>query len=1137
MADITKTISQFIESQFPEHYRENTDDNTYSRAVLIDFVEAYYEFVEANSEEHFLSNREILNYIDVDNTLTRFIDYFKKTYLREMPYVYAVDDEFAIKHIIDLYRAKGTEASLKLLIRLIFNQDISVYYPGQDVLRASHSVWVDPRYLELSHSHRTKDFIGKRVRGSSSGSTAYAQSLVTKSVNGKYIDILYITDIRGGNFVTGEYISDDGAISRAPKLIGSLSSVEVVKSGSGYSVGDRLTIESDEGTSAKARITEVLDPTNIVEFELVDGGYGYSLTDSSVYVSTAILFVENPNKDYTIFETVRQPLSQITTNNSIDAAVGDVVTGLDATSNTVASGVIVSINDDKDQFVIEERSGTFEKQYTLTLQTDNKFIVGEVVEEGDSVELEVSSLSGPFTPGERVMQRDLVNGVYQNVAYGDFVSQAINTVVLENVFGEFLANNNIEGVTSGTTADIENVTKTFEGQSGEIISAAANTITITPNGSPLTSNNSIRGAISYNINVIDNITESGLTSISISGNTEYVDAYSNVTASGFVLGQDEEKVGLYGNTNPFYFAQGVENILVGDSFDREITRIGKGFGANFDLNTLNPDTIETGNIVSDLISGENIVDIEYLDLFVGANNSGINKLSANVAIADGGTGYANNTTIVFSGGGYDGGDPLISAKGTVQVDGSGVITGVTVSDPGQGYYTIPDYAIAGGANANLVFSVESGYGFSKDPTIGLDGIINDALGERSITIGEISSIKNVNSGEQYDTGVFVRVINEEIQEFIVEDIVLSVANLAGTFAIGEVIEGGTSGAKGRVRELDFDVNTVSIKNLSFFNNFQIGETLTGANSQSTAVITQVNGDSTRQLLMGENAEFSSQVIFAEGVVSQIEITDSGYGYVDGRQVRLINANNALVTTGTGRVSRQGVGTGFWKGTAAHLNDKFLHDNKFYQEYSYQVISSLSFEQYENIVRDLVHVAGTELYGKVEVQTDPHVMYDLSSSIVLGNKIIASGVFIADNNVADVSFLNIELDGQQSGVGRFKYAVTIANSGFGYSNSAVIEITGGGPDANTEPTVPAQASIITDDDGRIVDFSVNIEGEGYYSVPEVTIPGGDGNANVIVEIEFGYGFIRDPYSNINNIIGDTIGGGQVLFDDTEVVFDD
>src|SRR5210317_352242 len=104
MSDISKTISQFIENQFPEHYRENTDNNTYSRAVLIDFVEAYYEFVEANKAEHFLRNRDMFNYIDVDNSLTEFIDYFKKVYLKDLPYVYSVSDEFAIKHIIELYR-------------------------------------------------------------------------------------------------------------------------------------------------------------------------------------------------------------------------------------------------------------------------------------------------------------------------------------------------------------------------------------------------------------------------------------------------------------------------------------------------------------------------------------------------------------------------------------------------------------------------------------------------------------------------------------------------------------------------------------------------------------------------------------------------------------------------------------------------------------------------------------------------------------------------------------------------------------------------------------------------------------------------------------------------------------------------
>ena len=121
MKDILQTISQFIQYQFPAHYRENyNEDLTESdRALLVDFVEAYYEFVEQNFEDNFTRSRKMCEYRDIDETLEEFIIYFKEKYLHNLPYTYASDSRFVIKNIIDLYRAKGSEKGLKLLIRLL----------------------------------------------------------------------------------------------------------------------------------------------------------------------------------------------------------------------------------------------------------------------------------------------------------------------------------------------------------------------------------------------------------------------------------------------------------------------------------------------------------------------------------------------------------------------------------------------------------------------------------------------------------------------------------------------------------------------------------------------------------------------------------------------------------------------------------------------------------------------------------------------------------------------------------------------------------------------------------------------------------------------------------------------------------
>ncbi len=191
MKEITKNISQFIEQQFPDFYFDGVDLTEQQRAVIVDFVEAYYEFLEANYNENFLASRNMFEYRDIDQTLDDFVKHFKTKYLNEFPILNATDDRLAVKNIVDLYRAKGTERAVKLLIRLMFNESVDVYYPAQDILRPSTSKWQEPKYVEITRSDRNQSFVGERVTGSDSGATAFIESRMTKRVNGKIFDVLY----------------------------------------------------------------------------------------------------------------------------------------------------------------------------------------------------------------------------------------------------------------------------------------------------------------------------------------------------------------------------------------------------------------------------------------------------------------------------------------------------------------------------------------------------------------------------------------------------------------------------------------------------------------------------------------------------------------------------------------------------------------------------------------------------------------------------------------------------------------------------------------------------------------------------------------------------------------------------------
>ena len=1134
MKDIQKVISPFIEGQFPSHYlqRPGIEVTESERAVIVDFMEAFYEYLETYPDSAFYQSRRMFDYRDIDTTLDSFIRYFRKKYLENLPYDFAPTDEFVVKKIIDLYRAKGSEKAVKLLIRLLFNADSEVYLPGEDVLRPSDSEWKEPKYLEVTRSTRNIEFLFGRVTGSSSGTSAFVESVVTKRVNGKYIDLLYISDLKGGDFQTGEFITNDGNVINAPTLIGSLSAITVDFSEAGYSIGDRLDVVTDNGVNGEAKVTKVFDVNDAVDFTIRKSGFGYSVEDSEIYIATATLFVDNANLVYNQFENVTQTLSEYDVADTSALAIDDSVTVYDSADTEVGTGFVVAKTDTS--VTVETVTGDLKRYQTLNLQNANLFIEDEKVKQGSNVSLGVNNLSGSFTNGETILQRELQNGAYVNIAYGELASVGGSTFAIENAWGEFLDGKTIEGLTSGETAEITGVTVSSNGALGTIVSSNSSAIEVSPEYGTFDTTNDIRGEQSKNINTVTSASFFGAEKFEVDSTSYTVTDYLDVSASGILVGQLNNRIGLYGNNTPFYFTPNSNNVITSDgNVSKELLRVGNGSGASFKIGTLNEATKETVTIKTDIIGDDNIAGVPYLDVVIGtAEDSGVGRLDANVAIVSGGSGYSNSDTITFSGGGYSNGTPIIVAEAQIVTDGSGVITDINVIDQGQGYYNAPSYAISGsGVGADLTFSIEYGYGFPKLPYGGFEDIIDDVLSSKQVTIGEIATLSEINRGSGYDTTLFTKVINRDILNFDIEDVTLKITLGVGTLIPGEVIT-AASGAEGRVETVTGD--TINVKNLSFNTRFVVGDTITGGSTNSTATITQITqrfGEDD----MAENAFIDSRVAFAAGIIEEVGIVNSGYGYKDLEIVNLYDkGTTTLAANGTISVAKQGVSEGFWKTRTSHLNEKFLHDNRFYQEYSYQVQAEVSFDKYEEIVRNAIHVAGTELFGETHLSGVVNTAYTTSSTMSRGQAVEYDTEVIESFNIANTLFTDIYvLEPTNSGVGRLSTEVVIVDGGSGYSNTSTVTFTGGG-EGNTTPTDVATASIVTDGSGVITDFNIISRGSGYVTEPTITISDGS-NANVQIDIQYGYGFVKSPYSNINTIINQALGFGDIVFEETSVLF--
>lgn len=298
-------ISNFIKNQFPLFYQEEGPD-------FVLFMKAYYEWLEdswGGQGDGFggpiREARELLDYRDIDETIERFLEHFQKKYLYGIPFNVIANKRFLLKHILDVYRSKGTIQCYRLLFKLLYNEDIDIYLPGKDVLRVSDGTWVEPRYLEVTTNEDLSKFVGKTIVGATSGVTATVENYVRENYNNDIINILYISNIlpRKKEFEINEKIvlledqANTTAINLAPTLLGSLNKITVINGGQDYNIGDVIKIVYRDltnndvisyGKEGVLKVTKLFTGYGSLEFDIADGGFGYTANSLTfIYRATA----------------------------------------------------------------------------------------------------------------------------------------------------------------------------------------------------------------------------------------------------------------------------------------------------------------------------------------------------------------------------------------------------------------------------------------------------------------------------------------------------------------------------------------------------------------------------------------------------------------------------------------------------------------------------------------------------------------------------------------------------------------------------------------------------------------------------------------------------------------------------------
>jgi hypothetical protein len=132
---------------------------------------------------------------------------------------------------------------------------------------------------------------------------------------------------------------------------------------------------------------------------------------------------------------------------------------------------------------------------------------------------------------------------------------------------------------------------------------------------------------------------------------------------------------------------------------------------------------------------------------------------------------------------------------------------------------------------------------------------------------------------------------------------------------------------------------------------------------------------------GLNANLTVTATTATGLINTLEIVRSGYGYEDGETVTM-SGGDLEVISGAAIVNNHGITPGHHRNNKGFLNeDKYLHDNDFYQEFSYQVRTAIPFDKYKQQIKDVVHLAGSKPFGMVQTSATANMAFAIANSSV------------------------------------------------------------------------------------------------------------------------------------------------------------
>ena len=128
-------ISSVVRDIFPDHVAYDNPD-------LVEFARKLLESMEDVNKSTYYANRiNILR--DLDETDDDLLSYLQSELGAPIPRIFAADPRLLYKHLTELYKSRGTPDSIKSFFRLLFDDEVEIYFPKEDMLIPSDGKYYD----------------------------------------------------------------------------------------------------------------------------------------------------------------------------------------------------------------------------------------------------------------------------------------------------------------------------------------------------------------------------------------------------------------------------------------------------------------------------------------------------------------------------------------------------------------------------------------------------------------------------------------------------------------------------------------------------------------------------------------------------------------------------------------------------------------------------------------------------------------------------------------------------------------------------------------------------------------------------------------------------------------------------------